>query len=642
MDVAAEITRLRFTPFEIGALVICLTCFLYTVIRQRTDRRQNKLYLIIVINLFITSASDVAAELIRTFGTGPGALMGVQVAAYIYFVTHTALAPLLLVYVFAVCRESKYLNRNRMILAGIPFFVMELIALTNPLTHWMYSYDANMNLTRNWAMYAAYVTGLAYQTAGFAELLYRWRALTAGKHRAFIYFYLVAVVGVVVQFLAPFMCTELFAESIAILGIMLFVENEDGLIDFEAGVYNRHALQRNLDMYAEVNESYNVVMVDLANIESYLHIGGSAVNGRSITETLAGYLKTLVPWHHIYRATPIRYVLLDPKLSYDEAQAMGQQIADRFAQSWEISDASLDIRATVAVARAPQDLPTPEDVFYLIDTPVPPATDGKVLLPDDLDYLVRRGEVERAVMRGFDENSYEVYYQPIFNKYGKPCSTEALMRLHDSELGFVPPPEFIEVAERMGQIDEIGDFALNEVCDLLASGAPQKYGVERIGVNLSVVQCMQTGFAKKAYKIVCDHGIDPSSINFEITESIAAGDYGFLGKVIMQLKEEGHSLSMDDYGTGYSNMHSLVTLKFDVVKIDKSVLWDSQKNQMGLVILQNSVKLLHDIGCRVLVEGVETEQQVNLLRELDVDLYQGFYYAKPMPKDEYLAFLASV
>ena len=107
------------------------------------------------------------------------------------------------------------------------------------------------------------------------------------------------------------------------------------------------------------------------------------------------------------------------------------------------------------------------------------------------------------------------------------------------------------------------------------------------------------------------------------------------------LRERDHRFAMDDYGTGYSNMHALVALDFDVIKIDKSVLWDAEKNEMGKVILQNAVLMMRDIGCEVLVEGVETEEQVKILHALGVDFYQGFFYAKPMPRDEFLAFLES-
>ena len=150
---------------------------------------------------------------------------------------------------------------------------------------------------------------------------------------------------------------------------------------------------------------------------------------------------------------------------------------------------------------------------------------------------------------------------------------------------------------------------------------------------------MQANFSVHADEVVESFGVNPDQVSFEITESVAAGNYEFLGKVMGQLKKGGHRFAMDDYGTGYSNMHSLVALHFDVVKIDKSLLWDAEKSDLGQVILQNGVNLMRDIGCEVLVEGVETERQVNMLHALNVDYYQGYYFAKPMPKDVFVSFL---
>ena len=107
-----------------------------------------------------------------------------------------------------------------------------------------------------------------------------------------------------------------------------------------------------------------------------------------------------------------------------------------------------------------------------------------------------------------------------------------------------------------------------------------------------------------------------------------------------RLKKEGFLLSMDDYGTGYSNMEGIFSLDFDVVKIDKSILWNAEKMSRGRIILENSVRMIHDLGCSVLVEGVETEEQIDLLTRLNVDYLQGFYFSKPVPKDRFLEVIA--
>ena len=250
---------------------------------------------------------------------------------------------------------------------------------------------------------------------------------------------------------------------------------------------------------------------------------------------------------------------------------------------------------------------------------------------------MHRAEVERAIRRCIHEHRFEVYYQPTYylDEY-RLHGAEALVRMHDDTVGFVSPEEFIPMAEQMGVIEQIDDYVLSEVCAFLASGVPAQHGMDCINVNLSVIQCMRPGFFEHIIGIVDSYRIDHSLINFEITESVGAENYEKLAVVAHRLKSAGFSLSMDDYGTGYSNMEGIFSLNFDIIKIDKSLLWSAEKNERGAVILRNSVRMIHDLGCRVLTEGVETQAQIALLRGLDVDFLQGYYFSKPVPKDEFL------
>lgn len=227
-------------------------------------------------------------------------------------------------------------------------------------------------------------------------------------------------------------------------------------------------------------------------------------------------------------------------------------------------------------------------------------------------------------------------YQPTYSIDGNLHGAEALVRLIDPELGFISPEEFIPVAEQMGVIDEIDDFVLHTVCEFLYSGIPMQNKMTSINVNLSVIQCMRSGFVKHIGEIVKSHKIDQSLINFEITESVAAKDYHILNSVIKQLKDSGFMFSMDDYGTGYSNMVSIFSLNFDIIKIDKSILWEAMKNEQGMIILESSINMIKMLSRKILVEGVETAAQLEVLKKLGVDYLQGYYFSKPLPKDKFV------
>ena len=159
-------------------------------------------------------------------------------------------------------------------------------------------------------------------------------------------------------------------------------------------------------------------------------------------------------------------------------------------------------------------------------------------------------------------------------------------------------------------------------------------------MNLSVVHCMRPGFVEEINGIADKYGIRKRMINFEVTESVAASDYEIFSNVIFRLKKEGFMFSMDDYGTGYSNVNSIFTLDFDVIKIDKSILWGAETNELGMTILENTIRMIQQMKRKILVEGVETQEQKKLLEKLKVDYLQGFYFSKPIPKKEFLKLIS--
>lgn len=640
METMSVFSIINTAPFSFGAILVCLTCLVYMVLHRRYEKVQSKMLLAIVVVLLVNAVSSMTAEVLKGYMlVSDAAAASVFVANYTYFVTHTALAPLICAYFFIVCGRSSKRPTLVNVLSVLPFVVTEVLVVINPFTHWVYYYGQNMIFTRNWAMYVLYIVAAFYILYGVATLLRSWRALTSVKRRAIVYFFIMVCFGVIVQLIEPGVRLELFAESVALLGIMLFVENEDEMIDSETGVYNRQALKMDLDSYVALGKPFYVIAVRVSNADAINHLGRSILTANTLAGMLADYFKSIAPWYRVYRAAPTRFVLIDPGMEKAQATELADAIANRFSSSWKHGDLDFNLRAVVALACVPDDLPTTEDVFYLLDTPVPRVADGSVLKDEDLNYLVRRAEVERAVQRGFEESGYEVHYQPVMRTDGTVRSAEALMRLRDGVLGDVPPTEFIEVAERLTLIEGIGDIALRQVCAFLQGGEPQRLGIENINVNLSVVECMQADFVERVRGTVAEYGISPEHIGFEITESAAAGDYGFLDHVMGELKNDGHRFAMDDFGTGYSNMHSFLALDFDVVKIDKTVLWDAEMSGTGAAILKTSVDLLSDAGYKVLVEGVETVSQLEMLRHLEVDYYQGFYFAKPMPKDEFVAYV---
>ena len=623
-----------------AAFLISFTCLIYTLLQKRTDKLQNKVYIMMLVIVTLNTVSVSMSALVKPYLAESSACRLLShIGYYTYFLFHTALCPTFFLYVECVAGVRH--TRMRCFLSSLIFIVTEIAVILNPFFHWVYYYDTNYVFTRNWAENGIYIAAAIYFILAMARLLFSWKAVNAKRRFALLYFFVIVLVGVGIQFINIKIKAELFAEALALMGVMLAVEAEDDLVNVDTGFYNRKALKMDVNGYIVNNIEFEIICIKVTNVDIIQKVTGS-VNVDILAEILSDYFQTIVPRYYIYQTNPETFIMTLMDKGTEDGETVARRISERFDKAWDCGMVDIMLNAVVMYVKVPSELNNTMDLFYMADGVAPSDDGGKVLTGKDLEYIIRRGEIENAIIRGIEQNSFEVYYQPTYHLDGlKIYGAEALIRLNDSVMGMLYPDEFIPVAEHVGMVSAIDDFVLKQVCAFLESGIPRKCGMNCINVNLSVVECLQPGFVKHICKIVEGYKIEKSWIDFEITESVAASDYAMLSEVVKSLKSYGFKFAMDDYGTGYSNMQSIFSIDFDVVKIDKSILWGAGKNQLGKIILGNSVRMIRQMGKKILVEGVETQEQVDMLRELYVDYLQGYYFSKPIPKNDFIEYLVS-
>ncbi|MBQ9233054.1 MAG: EAL domain-containing protein [Lachnospiraceae bacterium] len=629
-----HITNEFHIAFYAATLTICLTVFLFTFLQKRTDRIQNKIFIIMVFIVMLNALSTTGAAFTEPYAQKyNGAYYSLESFQFLYFFLHTALCPILYYYVLSVTGKSRKRQVIHNIIYALPLIVTEVFVLLNPFFHSLYYYDENMQFTRNWAEYLIYGVAGLYYVLAMTELMFSWNAITLRRRIALIYFFLLSIAGIFIQLVNIDIKSELFAESIALLGVMIAVESEDDRLDSVTNIYNRKALQMDVHNFKIMKESVHMIFIKIINADVIERVTGS-VNDDILTEKIADYLKTMVPRYNIYHPNPETFVVIFSDYKNSQIEEIKDKISSRFNEEWDIANSSVLLDAAIIISSMPGELNSIEDVLFVSDSLIPASANKEEI---DISWIMRRAEIERAIKRNLREEKFEVYYQPTYNIVGASLhGAEALVRMIDDSIGYISPDEFTPVAEQIGLVEEIDDFVLREVCAFLESGIPMKHGMDCINVNLSVIQCIKPGFFEHIMEIVNEYNIEHAMLNFEITESVGAEDYQVLSCVTKKLKSQGFLLSMDDYGTGYSNMEGIFSLDFDVVKIDKSILWSAEKNSNGRIILKNSINMIHDLGCKILVEGVEKKEHIDMLKKLGVDYLQGFFFSKPVPKNKFL------
>ena len=629
------------SSFYITGFLICLCCLIYLRIQGHISRTHNRFFILLLLDVMLNALACTLNDFTTPLAIHDKVAAFFQdAAAFLYFSTHSALGPMFYVYLIYTT-GSIYIHRRkktRFAMLMIPFLIVELSVIFNISTHWLYYIDTDRIYHRQNGMYMIYIFSGYYFFMAIAESLKYWKSETRRRRSGMMYMLVLTLLGVVIQMIRPDLEIEVFAESLALLGVMLFIEDEDDRIDSSCSLYNRVALIQDLNSLFMMKQAFDLIVVHIYNPEMLNKVTGN-VSTDELPNSVGANLKELNRHYEVYRISLNSFALKNVRIDDPNNAEMPENIRDRFSSPWEYEGVEIGLNALVMQASYPQEINNIEDVFRMTDASAGVITETKVLRGRELDYLSREAEISLALRRGFQEHSYEVYYQPVYFLENMSIhAAEALIRLHDEKLGDIPPAEFIPVAERDGIIDEIGNFVLEEACMFLSSGLPGQMGIEYISVNLSVVQCMRSGFASFAKDLAARYDIAPSLVSFEIKESAAMGDLPILLSAIRSLRNYGFRFSMDSYGTGFSDMHALYALDFDVIKIDRSLL-SRAEDSVGRIVLESCVRMIREMKRRILVEGVETKEQIEMLKKLEVDYVQGYYSSRPITKNELLGIL---
>ena len=223
----------------------------------------------------------------------------------------------------------------------------------------------------------------------------------------------------------------------------------------------------------------------------------------------------------------------------------------------------------------------------------------------------------------------------MFNlKTSRFSSAEALRRLRDYDGEPVSPSEFIPLAEETGLIDDLSWIVLEEICMLFGQ---MRGKIDSVSINLSMRQFEDRSLSGRIHECLKRSGLSPDKLKIEVTERVLLQDMDYMKMIMEEMTGEGFGFYLDDFGTGYSNISCALSLPFEYIKLDRSLLVRLPGDSKVQVFVRSMVETFHAMGQKIVAEGVEEEEQIELLRQFGVDCVQGYYYGKPMPEDEFRA-----
>ena len=211
---------------------------------------------------------------------------------------------------------------------------------------------------------------------------------------------------------------------------------------------------------------------------------------------------------------------------------------------------------------------------------------------------------------------------------------EALSRLRHPSLGMISPEVFIGIAEKHGQIAKLGYLQFRKVCKFIKEHPHIMEKIESIKYNLSPLELLKSGYSKKLLCTIEEFDIPFSYFQFEITETVATEYSEALYQTIADFKKSGIQICLDDFGSGYANLNTVLKLPFSTIKLDRSLLNGICYDDQVALLYKNIVAVMQNLGHKVVAEGVETQEEIDLLKQWGVDLVQGYYYTKPLDSEQ--------
>lgn len=616
--------------------------------KKKLPTRTNRIYGIMLLVGGLNLAFDILTVYTITHLTTSHPLIN-RMAHQIFIGSLDVFIALLCYYVLSLIPRERPLTPRYIVLLMLPVALSLIAVLTGPLSYYN---DGKYAYSWGFSANTVYLSIAIYLFLTFYYLL-RYRLHIGSR----IFVPISIAVGVEIAIaLLQLRHPEWLISSLGITLILGFIyvslANPGEYTEKQTGCLGRYAFQIMLDEKLRFDDTFYVISIFLDNQNFIINTFGHRMSDQMLGRLAKTLEKTMaVPIYH----TRSRCLSAICSGSAEAVRIQTDALAALLDQSIQVEHTSLHAQTRIYAIAAPQFFKTP-DAFEAIQDHL--ALQSPNVNPDhqpvlfygeaEAKALKRRVDIQTLLQKAVMKQDFHVVYQPIYNTHTQTIqSAEALVRLNDTQtLGFISPEEFIPIAEHLGLIEDIGRFVFQEVCAFSHKNDLPNKGIAFMEINLSVIQCMNPNLTAELKAIMDTYHLDPGYFNLEITETAATLDSPFIDKNITALKALGCHFSMDDYGTGYSNLARMTETPYTIIKLDKSLIWPyfnhgtyTQESKRSRVILPSTVAMVNDLGASIVAEGVETKAMVKSLAAMGVDYLQGYYFSRPVPDLEFLEFL---
>lgn len=627
-----------------SAIAILFSIILTAYSRHITKIRTSRLFITSVILVLVATISYTAAIFMENANLDFPWL--INLGHTVYLLAHFASVIIYYFYIITLTDTWHNFVKSKIFfcLILLPAVIVVCLLLFHFFNHPVLCAENNY-VERNLFFFSYFCA--CFYVCGWLFHLIKYRKILSGEFLKTNIFYIsLALISTLLQLLFPELTIGLFASACGLLFVFGNIKGPEDQLDPVTGLENNTAYAEKCQNAFSNKKKLIIILINITNYKTVLSILGYTA-GQKLVKLIAHVLQQvnseLKLKAHLYHTKSGAFSVVVSRHHFYLVDEAAERIRKALNHVYTFDGIEINLSATICIARCPDDIVNFDELVLLSQDMKKRLNETNVLAASDLfqkEYYSAILNIDRIIDNAISTHKLDVYYQPIYSIEEKRfVSAEALIRLKDDIYGYISPEVFIPAAERSGAIHKIGEYVLEEVCRFISSPEFSVCGLDYIEINLSVVQCMQDNLAGCILAILLKHSVAPQRINLEITETAFAQYQEKLEKNIKKLTDAGISISLDDFGSGFSNILRIYQLPFSIIKLDK-IFTNNVDNPKVSVILKQIIEMMKELNLKTVVEGIETESCLKKFEELGCDYVQGEYYSRPLSKEDFIILLS--
>ena len=614
-----------------GVVILSVLLVLFLMKRSKIFLNTEKFFIATLISSLIANIIDIVCQFLLADSSVPYMVSKTFCELYQIIILLTLCCTMLYVSRDIYKNNRDFVNKTWYYIVIFVLSAMAIFIIPESLSREsgkLYAYGPSVT--------TSYIIALFYIVAVLVRVNVLRNKMNSDRRMAINLWMVLWILVAVFEYIFPNIFMSGFATSIGVMIIYIKLENPGMNLDRQSGLYNQNAFIEYIQQLYDAQKQFTLLVTVPVNYGEELY--NNSVDMKKIPKILDA--KEAL----IFRKSEDEIALVFEH--FEEAKQWKKNFVDN-CDDEDIEVIALRNSLWISVENS-EWFKDSDELMYFIKYAIInkqskiDSKDRNFINVDEEMVNEMRSEkkVEKMIDKALKENRVEVFYQPIYSTEKKRFTTaEALVRIREQDGKIVPPGVFIPVAEKSGKIIELGNEVFRQVCQLIREDEVEKYGIEYIEVNLSVVQCADAMLADNYIAAMEEHKIDPKNINLEITESVSLKSKEILLNNMHRLIDYGVNFSLDDFGTGQSNLNYIVDMPVDIVKFDRGMINAYFDNNKAKYVMDAAMHMIHGMGLKIVSEGIETNEQFGKMNELGISYIQGFYFSKPLPKDEFIQFL---